>query len=269
MKFLFWSFWITHNKNTFVLNEISNANMGEKFKVKYTMNLTQGADTKYAGRKASLVITAPDNIPSDTMLTIQNTVYNLNAEKQYIISLGDIKTQINTLEMDIFSNMQPDVETTYEFDVSLWISATANADAPKLGELIGSKKINITTNNEVNPALKVTKISSRIIKKAELNQIFSVDYKYIPDTDCKVTVELQQKIGSAYKKVTDKLNQVNGSTTHTVGTFEIAPTSGDNTLEFRLSSITEKATYRIVFKVSDNSGMTIVEVPYNFIVLDK
>ena len=257
------------NKNTFVLNEISNAKMGEKFNINYTMNLTQGADTKYGGRKASLVITAPDNIPSDTMLTIQNNVYNLNAEKQFIVSLGDIKTQTSSLEMNIFSNMQPDVETIYEFDIALWISATANADAPKLGELISAKKINITTNNELNPALKVTNISSRIIKKDELNQLYTLDYKYKPDVNCKVTVELQQKIGSAYKKVTDKLNQVNGSTAHTMGTFDINPDSGNNILEFRLSSITEKATYRIVFKVCDDAGTTILEVPYNFIVLDK
>lgn len=257
------------NKNTFLLNEISNAKMGENFTVNYTMSLTQGADTKYGGRKASLVVTAPDNIPSDTMLTVQNNVYNLNSEKQYIISLGDIKTQTNSLQMNLFSNMQPETETTYEFEVALWISATANADAPKLGELIGSKKINITTNNQLNPALKVTGISSRIIKKNELNQTYTVNYKYIPDENCKVTFELQQKIGTAYKKVTDKLNQVNGSTTHTMGTFDITPNVGDNTLEFKLSSITEKSTYRVVFKVYDDSGTVIAEVPYNFLVLDK
>ncbi len=256
------------NKNTFVLNDISSVKMGENFKVNYSMSLTQGADTKYEGRKASLVITAPSNIPSDTMLTIENTIYNLNSEKQFIISLGDIKTQTSSLEMNLFSNMQPDNETTYEFDISLWISATANADAPKLGELIASRNVNVISNNELNPSLKVTKISSRVIKSDELNQSYTVDYKYIPDTDCKVTVELQQKIGSAYKKVTDKLNQVNGSTSHTIGVFDVNATEGDNKLEFKLSSITEKSTYRIVFKVTDSNGTKILEVPYNFIVLD-
>ena len=68
------------------------------------MNLTEGADSKYEGRKASLIVTAPDNIPVDTMLTVQDTVYYLNSEKQYIISLGDIKNQTGSLTMNIFSN---------------------------------------------------------------------------------------------------------------------------------------------------------------------
>lgn len=257
------------NKNTFTLNEIANAKMGDNFKINYSMNLTQGADAKYQGRKASLVITAPDNIPSDTMLTVQNNVYNLNSEKQFIISLGDIKTQTSSLELNIFSNMQPNNETTYEFDVALWISATANADAPKLGELIINRKVNITTNNELNPSLKVIKMSSRIVKKDKLNEAYTINYKYIPDDNCNVTVELQQKIGTAYKKVTDKLSQVNGSTIHTMGEFTVNAVDGNNTLEFKLSSITEKATYRIVFKVTDGNGTKLLEVPYNFILLDK
>ena len=261
--------FITKNKNAFSLSNITGTNMGKDFTVNYAMTLTEGADSKYEGRKASLVITAPDNIPVDTMLTVQNAVYYLNSEKQYIISLGDIKSQSGSLTMNIFSNMQPNSDTTYEFDFALWVSATANADAPKLGELIVNKKVNITSNNELNPSLKVTKMNSRIIKKDKLNETYTMTYNYIPDTNCKATVELQQKVGSAYQKVTDKLNQVNGLTSHTMGVFNISPSSGENKLEFKLSSTTEKSTYRIVFKVSDENGTKLLEVPYNFIVLDK
>ena len=261
--------FITKNKNAFSLSNIAGTSMGKDFTVNYAMTLTEGADSKYEGRKASLVITAPDNIPVDTMLTVQSAVYYLNSEKQYIISLGDIKSQSGSLTMNIFSNMQPNSDTTYEFDFALWVSATANAEAPKLGELIVNKKVNITSNNELNPSLKVTKMNSRIIKKDKLNETYTMTYNYIPDTKCKVTVELQQKIGSAYQKVTDKLNQVNGLTSHTMGVFNISPSSGENKLEFKLSSTTEKSTYRIVFKVSDENGTKLLEVPYNFIVLDK
>ena len=111
-------------------------------------------------------------------------------------------------------------------------------------------------------------MESRIIHKDNLSLLNTATYEYIPVDGCIVTVELQQKIGTAYQKVTDRLNQVNNTTLHDMGKFSLSPTSGTNKIEFKLSSATTNSTYRLVFKVYDSNGNVLLDVPYNFIVVD-
>ena len=83
-----------------------------------------------------------------------------------------------------------------------------------------------------------------------------------------VEIELQQKIGNAYQKLTNILNQVNNITEHNMGLFLITAREGQNYLNISLSSEIQPATYRFVIKVKDKNNKKLLEVPYNFIVLD-
>lgn len=256
------------NKSEYSLNDISNTNIGEEFEVGYNINLTGGANSKYEGRKLSLVISALNNVPEDLSLTYLNTVYYLNSKDEFIIPLGDIVNPSTNLKFVMNSNMVPENDVTYDFEVALWVSATANHEAPKLGEKIGTKEFTVSQKSTIKPSLKVKSMDTRIIHRNDLSKTHTSTYEYIPVNGCSVTVELQQKIGTAYQKVTDRLNQVNNTTEHNMGMFNLSPSSGNNTIEFKLSTATSNHTYRLVYKVYDSEGNILLNVPYNFIVVD-
>lgn len=156
----------------------------------------------------------------------------------------------------------------YELEAKLWISATANSEAPKLGEIVGTKTFKLISNRIEAPSLKALKMNKRIIHKEDLTKTGTIEFKYIPSSDAKVTIELQHKIGTAYQKVTDRLNQVNNTTEHNMGVFNINAIDGNNEVKFKLSSATVDGTYRLVFKVMNSKGIQLLEVPYNFLVSD-
>ena len=93
-----------------------------------------------------------------------------------------------------------------------------------------------------------------------------LSYQYDGDSYCRTKVELYQKVGSGYQKLTNALNQVNGSTTHNMGTFDIASVNGKNDITFMLSSLLQEGTYRLVLKVFSSNEEQLIEVPYNFLI---
>ncbi|MBR3613873.1 MAG: hypothetical protein IKL55_01685 [Clostridia bacterium] len=257
----------TKGKRTFELTVPANANFGENFEISYSMQDTEGAESKYDGRKLSLIIKVPDNIASDTNLIIENESYYLNANKQFIIPLNDISNLTDTITIQMNSGMLPNAETPYVFEVELWVSATANANLPMAGELVGSGKITIKSEGRVNPALKITNMNKRVLHKNDLSENLETTFEYLSAADCAVTVELQQKVGTAYQKVTDRLNQVNNTTNHNIGVFDVNAIEGTNKVTMRLSSTTANSTYRLLFRVKNSEG-ELLTIPYNFIVAE-
>lgn len=260
--------FVIKQRRRFILENEERAIAGEEFNISYFMEDTEGADSKYEGRKISLILTAPDNIPTDTNLTIGNNTYYLNSNKQFIIPVGDIQKTSDVITMEINSNMFWNESSQYEFNIELWISATANAEAPKLGEVVGNSNIIITAKKQLKPSLKVIDMEKRIVRRNELSNNNIIEYQYVSDTNCVVTIELQQKVGIAYQKITDKLNQVNNTTNHNLGVFNVNSIDGSNKVNFKLSSMTQSGTYRIVFKVNDNNGEQLLQIPYNFIIIE-
>lgn len=259
----------TKKVSEFTLDDIQNVNLGTKFNVGYSANLSLGAESTYEGRRLSLILKAPNNIMQDTSLTVNgSTTYYLNSENEFIIPLTDIKNIKSTIELELLSNTPIYNSESYEFEASLWVSATANFEAPKFGEKVSSKTFTLNVENFKNPSLKVTNMNTRIIHRKDLSETFSTTYEYIAAKNCSITVELQKKNGAAYQKMTDKLNKVNNTTVHDMGIFNLTAKEGINTINFNLSSTTENNTYRLVFKVLDENSTKILEIPYNFIVID-
>lgn len=158
----------------------------------------------------------------------------------------------------------------FDFNVDLMISTTANGDAPLLGETIASKIITLNNSNKISmPSFKITDISKRIITKTDLKEEQTITFDYIKVANMKVYVELQQKIGSGYQRVTTRLNSVNGVTTHKMGVFEINAINGSNNMKFKLSNVTECGTYRLLFTIKDSNDKVIYEIPYAIIVRDN
>lgn len=262
-------YFSTKTTSSFTLGDISNINFGDKFNVNYSASISSGAESKYEGRKLSLVLKAPDNIMPDTSLLVNDsTTYYLNSNNEYIVPLGDVEDISTQIGLVMSSNMQLNTNTSYAFEASLWISATANSDAPKLGEMITTKNFSVSSVALQTPSLKVKNMSARVIHRENLSQMLSATFECLEIDNCTATVEVQQKIGNAYQKLTDKLNQVNNTTVHNMGSFDIDVTNGTNQIDFYLSTTTQNNTYRIVFKVFDSEGTLLLDVPYNFVVID-
>lgn len=83
-----------------------------------------------------------------------------------------------------------------------------------------------------------------------------------------MTIELQKKIGNDYNTLPDKLISVNGNTINNNGVFGINLNNGDNDLSLKFLNDIGVGTYRLLFKVIDDKGNTIYEVPYGFIIKD-
>ena len=256
----------TKVKRKFTFNHPDSIIANENFELSYSMIESAGDDSKYDGRSLALVLTADKNLPADAHVMVNSMEYYLNTKRQFIIPLKDMLTSSDKLELIIYSQLLPEKATNYSINIALWVSATANANAPLVGERVYNKDITLVSKGNQNSSLKPIKLDDRVIDSSKLARNHSLTYNYLKGDECYVTVELQKKSGIAYQKVTDKLNQVNDSINHTMGVFNISPDDGTNLVNFKLSSVTEPGTYRLVFKIYDKENKKIYDIPYNFII---
>ena len=164
------------------------------------------------------------------------------------------------------SEQFPTKGAEYKCTAALWVSATSNGANPMLGEKIEEKNVTFTVPKQLEPALKVKGMNKRIIRSNEISENMTLDFEYKPDTDCSVTIELNQKEGSFYRKVTNLLSQVNGSTNHNMGAFTINAVEGNNTVTMRVANSIPIGTYRLILRVNSKNGEELLQVPYNFII---
>lgn len=258
------------NKRTFAVNTSSEkVKYGEDFTINYTMQASSGTETIYSGNKISLVLTPKTNIPEDTCITANGTNYYHNSNNQFIIPCSNVMGDDGNITVNINSDMLKHIGDEFEFDVELWVGATSNASSPLMGQKKASTTILVQDEQQSKASLKVTGITARLIDYNSLNNLQTISFEYRIDANCVATVELQQKIGSAYEIVTDKLNSVNGNTTHNKGVYALTldSTATNGSADFKLSTQTTIGTYRLVFKIFNNNGEQILEVPYSFLVI--
>ncbi len=258
------------NNRTFSLASSSNSvNFGENFTLSYSMAGSLGIESNYFGRKMAYVIKTNDNVPIDTYILVNDEKYYLNKDNQFIIPLGDVIGENKNITLSFNSDMNSNL-ANFNFNVDLMISTTANGDAPLAGEVVASKTVTLNNSNKISmPSFKITDISKRIISKTDLKEEQTITFDYLKVANMKVYVELQQKIGSGYQRVTTQLNSVNGVTTHKMGVFEINAINGSNNMNFKLANVTECGTYRLLFTIKDSNGKVIYEIPYAIIVRDN
>ena len=81
-------------------------------------------------------------------------------------------------------------------------------------------------------------------------------------------VELDRKIGSEYKKISDKLISIDENVINENGVFNLSLDNGDNEVKFKLDKSIEIGTYRLLFIIKDSNNNIVSEIPYNIIVKD-
>jgi len=241
-------------------------NFGDPITFNYKTVASTGIDTTNLGKKYALVLQAPSTIPVDTYALVDQAKYQLGSDNKIIIPLTDVALGDGQLKLQLQSNINSTTITTYTWSASLYITSTSNASQPMFGTKIASVSLNIKNNRLLNPAFQVLDTNNKIITVKSLANNQTISVKYKADTGVKISVELQQKVGSGYQKVTDKLNQVNGVTEHTLGQYQISLVNGENTIRYKLASSTAIGTYRLLFIIKDSANNTLSEVPYAFVI---
>ncbi|MBR3229948.1 MAG: hypothetical protein IKF91_03880 [Bacilli bacterium] len=255
----------TADKRAFSLTGSNSFNVKSDYEMSYSVVSSTGDESIYNGRKLSLVVYG-DNLPLDSSLSLNGVKYYLNLDGKFILPLGYVlgsgESFVLNFNSDLFSL------DSYSLKMELWASATGNSSSPLMGEKVASKTVSFNNPKVVNPSLIINGMESQLLESDDLNKNLSLSFDALDISGCTSTIELQQKIGNGYQKLTNRLASVNGSTSHDTGAYIINTISGSNNINLILSSQTESGTYRFVIKVKKND-QTLLEVPYNFIVLNN
>ena len=263
-----------HDNSVFTMK-----NTKEKFNIKDDINLIynlESASFDIHNYHLAYCITVDENLPKDTYIIVnykksgkENVKYYKNSNNQFIIPLGQVE---NTGKSDILFKFNTDIElnkSSYNMVVDLMNSASEEFDTPLLGKKIIGKNITLENNISDSPSIKILDIDNRVIQKNDLSNNHSVGLNYLKSANSKITLELQKKNGTEYKKINDKLINVNGSFVNNDGVFDISLNNGNNDISIKLSESTNVGTYRLLFVIKDLNDNIIFKIPYSIIISDN
>ena len=261
--------YIIRDRRTFSVSTNSEAYINDNVTINYSAVASTGTESNYIGRKLAFILKAPNTLPMDTYIEIGSTKYYLNDENEFILPFIDVLSTSGSLTFKMKSGLLPKVASNYLFNCSLWISSTSVSELPKAGEKIKEFTITFKNKGVIAPSIKINSMGTRLIYSNEVNKNNTLSYQFNCDSSVVTTIELQQKIGSAYQKVTNYLSRVNGITQSDMGVYTITSSNGNNTVNFNLSSSTAVGTYRFIIRIKDTNGNEILSVPYNFVVVTE
>ena len=227
----------------------------------YTVTDASGNDSYTEGKSLSLVLT-PKNaaaLPQDARIQVGDQTYSCNGENEIIIPIGTIAAGSKTLTLT--SKMFPEEVKTYSFTAELYLSNSAQANAPINGKALRSCDVTFTKTAENRPALSVT--GTRVATVSDWTNGQNINIQMSNLDGCDVTVKVYSGV-SGTTQVTDLVSSVSGIFTIAggTGTYDSSKTP-TNTLV--LNSAAKAGTYRLSFEVS-KAGKELLTVPYYVIV---
>ena len=253
---------------------VDTQNINNDINLSYNVNLFgEGINynTYFNNKKLSYVITTDEDFPSDAYMESKNgsdiIKYFRNSKNQFIISAGDMSEYLNNNRKFKFIVNGLLAKKKYNLKIDLMASATSDGDSPFGGDILATKNV-ILENNNISPAIEILEMNDRVISNSDLSKNQVIRLRYLKTDGVKLTIELQKKIGNDYNTLPDKLISVNGNTINNNGVFGINLNNGDNDLSLKFLNDIGVGTYRLLFKVIDDKGNTIYEVPYGFIIKD-
>jgi hypothetical protein len=241
----------------------------------------------------AIVLTAPDNIPSDLYITAKVNDYTMtiyrNVDKQFIIPLTSASFTKNwngNIDIELHSSMLPQT-ASYTFNAQWYVSSSQAATAPLNGYVdkrVYQNKFNAETDitfnyQEQTPSIKIGESIDTDKYIFYIGGTFktTISRLDIPQ-NAAVKVQIQ-------KKQEDGTYQTISSDTYIKRNSEIDSYSKDTPIKrpFTYSlddNIFTSGSYRLLVTVSKTvSGYTngieaegtsnILQVPYYFIVLNK
>ena len=253
---------------------VDTQNINNDINLSYNVNLFgEGINynTYFNNKKLSYVITTDEDFPSDAYMESKNgsdiIKYFRNSKNQFIIPAGDMSEYLNNNRKFKFIVNGLLAKKKYNLKIDLMASATSDGDSPFRGDILATKNI-VFENSNISPAIEILEMNDRVISNSDLSKNQVIRLKYLKSDGVKLTIELQKKVGNDYNTLPDKLISVNGNTGNNNGVFDINLSNGNNDLSLKFLNDMSVGTYRLLFKVIDDKGNTIYEVPYGFIIKD-
>lgn len=250
------------SKTTYSLSE-ENKN-GLSNEVSYSVNLSSGNDSYQEGKTMSLVLT-PDtneNLPEDAYIQVDDKKYTRTGDGQFIIPIGTISNGTKTLTLK--SDMFPDEAKTYNMEAQLYLVNSNTPEAPLNGEKIATKiNLQFVKEEVIRPAIKISGTQVAELSEWSNGQPMTLQVEHLPANGTLTVTAYSGITGS--QTVSDLLSSVSSAFTfkNGVGTYD---PSREQTNQLVLSSSAASGTYRLVFEMKDDSGKSILEVPYYIIV---
>lgn len=212
---------------------------------------SDGAASVWNDRNTTLVLTAPETVPSDLTLTADvdgsKTRYSMNASKQFIIPLGGLggKNAKLTLNSDLFGS----TEETFEFTAKWYVSQSSADKAPLNGYLANSDTVSIgfTCKKDSVPSLRID--GTQHLSHAGETLEVTVNFAGI-STEGTITAYLQGKSDGKYIDTGAKIT--------------IENSCNQKAITFNMGQM-EKGSYRVLVIVQV-SGANILHVPYYFVI---
>jgi len=229
---------------------------GEAFTLSYTTEVGSSNDSRYEGRQAALVFTG-EGIPTDAALVFGENTYFLNANGQFVVPLGELRSGSATMVYRSGEN------TEVTMEAALWISANAAAASPLMGQKADAVSINIEAATEVS--VKVTSMSPRVLTRDDLKSMVAFTYEMKNAGLYNAALVVQVKEGNGYRDINTVLNTVDGKPAES-GVYSILNSGG--TLSLKFAEQAAVGTYRIVLQLWRDTEL-ILEVPYNFLVIEN
>ena len=242
---------------------LDEATVESTIKISYINENAIGTDTRYENKKVALIIRSIDGILSqDTKISDGTNEYLQNGNNHFIIPLGDIDKN-EEINLSLISKSLSENELSLNLKCELWASESSNN--PCMGEKIAETESIELASIEL-PAVKIS-MDKKAYTTDEFSGNLEIDYEVIDFEDYSVTLEIQKKVSSnSYVTQTNLLTIVNGNSENTDGVFDIELNSnGSIDLEFVEGFNEQIGTYRILLKVSDESGNEF-KVPCNFMI---
>ncbi len=237
-------------QNEAVFNIMAASADGKSATLNCAYTPSAGAASIWNGRKAALVLTAPEGAPADLTLTAvvdeKTTLYTMNANRQFIIPLDEIgnKEAKLTLNSDLFGLSENSLVFTAE-----WYAAQSSADqSPLNGYSAASCDVTFSGKRDTVPSVRIDG-TQRLCHAGDVLKV-KVYFAGIP-SEGTMTAYLQSKNGDQY-----------------VDTGARVPISNDagtsKQVEFSMGQMA-KGSYRILVIVQE-SGANILQVPYYFVI---
>ena len=184
----------------------------------------------------------------------RSTVYYQNANGQFIIPLSAIG--FSSINVKLISDAYPTNAVTYTLKAEIYAAPSNAARAPMNGEVIASYTLSYEKDSEVSPALKVTGAQ----KVVGFDQSLTVQVEYQLPTNGSVSVELWARSGKdgSYGNTAIELDApAESGNPYTISSFE----------GFRQND-NKNYSYCLMFFVKDQTGKTVLTVPYYFVLYD-
>lgn len=250
-------------------------NFDSSLNINYSIKNSLGSDTRINGEKMSYVITVGDDFPKDAYimssedeaLGYKDKKYYRNSKNQYILRGNGGEYFDYSFSIKFHTDMNSNIDL-FNVKIDLMFSNSYYGEEPLMGELVDTKEFQIRNKVINNSSLEINDINNRVISKSDLNVNQLLEIKYIKNDENKMFIELDRKIGSEYKKISDKLISIDENVINENGVFNLSLDNGDNEVKFKLDKSIEIGTYRLLFIIKDSNNNIVSEIPYNIIVKD-